>query len=306
MPTESNHLADIMDKHNRVANLQVAFVDIEKYSKRRSLTQIQVIDAFTDCLRNALRATSQQYIDYAQENDVNFQNDVIILPTGDGAAAVFSFEGVHDIHLSFAKALLGEAHKLRQESPCETFDQQGWCNCHSNFNIRIGISEGKGIVYHDVNGNYNVAGRVINMASRVMGLFDSNQIGFTEEAYRQIIDMVTDPYFIEHFAEFPKARVKHGLELDVYQFVDSSCEYLNSDPPSELVLDSRMRSIAERMEELMFGSDSVFLKRLEGADREARIEVMEKMAELMTQLREAFAASPPALDAGRVIDAGEE
>ncbi len=142
----SKHIEEIISKHNRIANLQVVFVDIEKYSKRRTLTQIGVIDRFTENLKESLKEVSKEYIEYIQANNVNFQTDVISLPTGDGAAIVFSFDGLHDIHLFFAKTLLKTIYLANQATACDKFTEQGWCNCHSNLYVRIGMSEGKGII----------------------------------------------------------------------------------------------------------------------------------------------------------------
>src|SRR5579883_3218564 len=189
----SNHLDEILSRQNRTTNLQVVFMDIEKYSQRRTLTQIDVIDAFTVCLRNSLSEISKKYVNYSQENGINFKEDIITLPTGDGAAVVFTFNGLHSIHLDFAKTVLQQVFDHNSRHMCPKFAAQGWCNCHSSFFVRIGISEGKGVLYHDVNSRYNVAGNVINMAARVMGQADRSQIVFTEEAYRQIIDLIDDP-----------------------------------------------------------------------------------------------------------------
>ncbi len=74
---------------------------------------------------------------------------------------------------------------------CEKFNSFGWCNCHNKFNVKIGISEGRGIIYKDFNQNYNLAGSMINMASRLLSEANRNQILLTQEAYKQIIDLVT-------------------------------------------------------------------------------------------------------------------
>lgn len=103
MSGESKHLNAILTRHNRTANLQVVFVDIVKYSKRRTLTQTEVIDQFTACLTRALKALARDHIDYAQANQLNFSTDVIVIPTGDGAAVLFSFDGLHDAHLDLPK-----------------------------------------------------------------------------------------------------------------------------------------------------------------------------------------------------------
>ncbi len=88
------------------------FVDVQSYSKRRSQAQVSVIDAFMECLSGALKTTSRKYIEYAQANDVNFQSDIIVLPSGDGAATAFPFEGLHDIHLVLQLSFLKKSKRI--------------------------------------------------------------------------------------------------------------------------------------------------------------------------------------------------
>lgn len=280
MPRESTHLDKIMDLHNRTANLQVVFVDIEKYSQRRTLTQIGVIDSFTECLRNSLNETSKNFIDYAQSNEINFQNDIIKLPTGDGAAIIFSFDGLHDIHLNFAISLLNAISKHNAKDICEKFEENGWCNCHPNFNVRIGISEGKGIIFKDLDSNYNVAGSVINFAARVMSLSDSNQIIFTEESYRQIIDMVDDPFLYDHFQEYKGIRIKHDLKVNIYQYTDKDKEFINSIPPDDLLMRKKAEEAMVKLSSVMgvpfLGNSDV------GLDKKALVHVLETIADSMS------------------------
>lgn len=40
---KSSFLASIIEKQNRISTLQVAFIDVEKYSKRRTANQILVV-----------------------------------------------------------------------------------------------------------------------------------------------------------------------------------------------------------------------------------------------------------------------
>jgi hypothetical protein len=113
--------------------------------------------------------------------------------------------------------------------------------------LRIGISEGRGVVYKDINGNYNVAGRVINLAARVMGLGDKNQILFTEESYNQIVDMVDDADLSTRFVEYKKVRIKHDLEVKVYQYKGEEEEYINANPPEKISSTSHMAESAEQL-----------------------------------------------------------
>ena len=78
------------------------------------------------------------------------------------------------IAIDFALRLLSVIHSANLEANCQKFSQQEWCNCHSTYLIRIGVDDGKGILYVDVNGQVNVAGRTINNASRVMNLADKS------------------------------------------------------------------------------------------------------------------------------------
>ena len=78
---------------------------------------------------------------------------------------------------------MNAAVSSRGSADCQIFTDNGWCNCHEFFDVRIGIADGKAIVFKDINDNYNVAGNPINIASRVMGLGDRQQIILTDEAY---------------------------------------------------------------------------------------------------------------------------
>lgn len=213
--------------------------------------QADVIDAFMACLRDALQRTSQQYVAYAQDNDLNFQKDVIALPSGDGAAVALPFEGLHNVHLFLAKELLRTVHEHNKKHSCEKFSEQGWCHCHPAFNLCIGISDGKGIIYRDINDAYNVAGTVINMAARVMGLAGPQQILFSEDAYRQFIDMVDDVRVDERFREFRSVPIKHDLSINVFQYVEPEAEYLNSNPVEKL-------DMAEKATKLMKNLSTTF------------------------------------------------
>lgn len=283
--TESTHLHAIMEKHHRTANFQVVFIDIEKYSKRRTLAQIEVIDALTECMKKALSAVSQKYIDYAQTNSLNFSTDIITLATGDGAATIFTFDGLHDIHLCFALKVLENAYKLRAQEKCEKFEAEGWCNCHPYFGLRVGVSEGKGIVFKDTNDQYNVAGGVVNMAARVMGVADRNQIMFTEEAHAQIVDMVDDPHFVDRFREYSDIGLKHNVTVNVYQFVDKSFPFLNTEPPYDLTIKTRAKALLDKLSDLGIRVPPIEKNRSD-QDSVKFIEMFEGMAEAVASLAE--------------------
>ncbi len=215
----SEHLDNIIKKHEGVADLKVVFVDVEKYSKRRTKIQNQVIDKLSSFLKTALLEVSKQYTEYTQNNHLNLNEDSILLPTGDGAGVVFSYDGLEEIHLDYAKALLRMVFQYNSEGACTSFAENGYCNDHAFFNVRIGISSGRGLIYRDVNDRFNVAGDVINMAARVMNLADRNQIVFTDEAHRKIIDLVDKLAPDDQFMRYPQVRLKHDVVMDVYQYL---------------------------------------------------------------------------------------
>jgi len=219
-------------------------MDIVDYSKRKSTIQKKVIENFTKTSQDALQVISQKYIEYAQENNINFASDIIKIPTGDGLAVVFTFEGVQVIHLDFAKVVLEKIHEHNLKNDCERFKEEGWCNCHDNFNLRIGISEGKGIIFKDINGNYNVAGNTVNIAARVMQMGDSNTILLIEDAYDSIIDMTEDTALEEDLNIFKNIKVKHGVKLNIAQYCPK-CDFINSQIPKDIERDIAFKKMLE-------------------------------------------------------------
>jgi hypothetical protein len=168
----------------------------------------------------------------AQNQDINFSRDVIKIPTGDGAAIVFPFEGLEAIHLEFATSFLSSAMMARGDVHCDIFQRQGWCNCHDFFDVRVGIAEGRGIIFKDINGNYNVAGSPINIASRVMGLADEQQIIVSDHAFRNLIDMTEDISLEEKFRLHGKVEIKHGISIEMCQYIGTSEEdFINTNIP---------------------------------------------------------------------------
>lgn len=274
---DSNHLKDIYETKKGAVNLQVVFSDIIDYSKRKSTIQKDVIDNFTKLNQNALEDLSKKYIKYAQENDINIDNDIIKIPTGDGLAVIFSFEGIQSIHLDFARMLLEKVYEHNINNDCGRFKDQGWCNCHDNFNLRIGLSEGKGIIYKDLNGNYNVAGNVINIASRVMSLGDYNSIILTEEAYKNIIDMTSDTTLEDDFEFYEEIKIKHGMKLNIYQY-RPKCDYINNKTPKKISEQLAMKAFRKEFSSILPIPPEI-------ENDEEKIKMMNKMADGMKMMQ---------------------
>jgi class 3 adenylate cyclase len=234
MARTSVYLDAMLATKNPTCNMQVVFVDIVSYSQRQPHAQVSVIRAFMDSLREALKATAQQYIDDTSKKNLLLMNDLAVLPAGDGAAIGFPFEGFHDIHLSFACHLFRIVDRINRDSHCESFREHNWCNCHDAFLLRCGISEGKMILYKDLNDNYNIAGEAINMASRVMGLAGPGQVFFTQDGYKELEDWV--PGVDQKFRKYTDVVIKHNLRINVYQYTAKGQKGLDVSAKADLGL----------------------------------------------------------------------
>jgi hypothetical protein len=218
----------------------VVFLDVIKYSLRKSIMQERIIKAFNAVLQQACNEVSKDYATDAQNLNVNFKNDIIRIPTGDGAAIIFPFQGLQTIHLNFAVHLLRFTVANRHDE-CQVFAENGWCNCHDFLDVRIGISEGKAIVFKDINGNYNVAGNPVNLASRVMGLADRQQIMLTDDAYKNMIDMTENTTLESKFKSHGIMPVKHDIPIGIYQYIGGSDEnFVNREMPISVAVHARL------------------------------------------------------------------
>lgn len=236
MSTRSERLEYILENNNQITSLQVVFVDIVKYSARPPASQRDVIARFMACLKAALKdpGSLSDELGALVHRTPDFDAAIIKLPTGDGAAIAFPFDAVADLHLLFAKRLLEEVYKSNQQTSCLTFETEQWCDCHPNFDLRVGVSAGgESIIYRDVNENYNVAGSVINLAARVMDLADGGQIIFTDKAHEKLTGL--KPALKPHFRELERLRVKSDF-IQAYQYVGGNEPYINRRPPTEVYL----------------------------------------------------------------------
>lgn len=202
------YLESIVEKQQGITHLYVTFCDVESYSRRATRTQASVVAALTMLLRETVGGLTAAREPLEAATKVEFLSDVIVIPTGDGAAIVFPFLGIPDIHLTFARMLVDAASARVMRAECEDFLKQGWCNCHDCFNLRIGLSEGIGIIYKDVNGRFNAAGRVINLASRVMNTAGRNEIVVTDEGYRELKELLPVGSQISQFSQPIEVVVK--------------------------------------------------------------------------------------------------
>jgi class 3 adenylate cyclase len=271
MPTGLS-IEEIYKSRGAFANFMVVFVDVKSYSGRTARTQQEIVGELTKCLERALNKTTTQFKSYQRlHREIDFKKGIVKIPTGDGAAIAFSYIGHPYIHLVFALSLLEEIQKSNSKAK----------SSENRFNVRIGIADDKGIIYKDINGNYNLAGRSINMASRVMDIADENQIMLTHLAYNNLIE--NEKQFEGKFTPHGKIKIKNVPEPEtVWQYFDEENPYLNkpsskgrsSMSPTQSDLENAMLSIQRSLEQITDKLDNRFTflsgtKRIYGAVVEA-------------------------------------
>jgi hypothetical protein len=146
------------------------------------------------------------------------------------------------------------------------------CNCHDFFDVRIGISDGKGIIFNDINNNYNIAGNPINLASRVMGMGDRQQILLTEEAYRNMIDMTENTDLESKFVAHGAVDVKHNITLGIHQYIGQDDKFLNAALPLQINIQKQMKTLKEH---------PVFSKIMMPRDQDEILQQTERMGEAL-------------------------
>ena len=290
LAAESNHLQNQLTTKFGAIDAQVVFLDIVSYSKRRTSVQRQVIDQFQKDMGASIIEIGRKYLDYVQNNNLNLSKDVVKIPTGDGAAFVFSFAGLQSAPLDFAVNLLSDIYERLEKGPCERFSEQGWCNCHSHYNVRVGINEGKCILYTDLNGLVNVAGSTMNDAARIMNLSDANQILMSELYHTNIIDMSSDISIEDRIKSLGEVKVKHGRKLNVFQYIGANETFINRDAPLGISLNNEMNKSMVRM-----GIPPSFMNE-SAKDPKQMLELVKMMGAVMDQFSPILdQASQPAL-----------
>ncbi|QJB68849.1 adenylate/guanylate cyclase domain-containing protein [Parasphingorhabdus halotolerans] len=273
---KSKHLDDILTRKHGAVDAQIVFIDIVDYSKRKSTIQKKIIEQLQIDISECLNRVGQSNIEYIQNNNLNFSTDVIRIPTGDGAAICFTFSGLQMVGLNFATNLLKNIYENIESNPCEKFEDAGWCNCHTHYNLRIGINEGKCILYNDINGLVNVAGGCINDAARIMSYADPKQILVTDQAFNNLIDMTTDNQLEEKFRDIGSITVKHKRKIPVSQYIGENEDYIASNIPIDIQLSSQNDKMMEMVKfPFTTGTD---------IEKEELLGLMTNMSGIMEQL----------------------
>jgi class 3 adenylate cyclase len=176
-------------------NVKYVYLDIEKYSRVRSVeAQVEIIKILNEIVLESIQIVLKK------------DEDTIYLPTGDGICiALLNPNLPYDTHLLVSLTILQKIDEHNQKADNEM----------RRFAVRIGINENVDNIVKDINGKTNVTGAGINMAQRIMGLADGNQILIAQSVYE------TFKYREKYMKSFKhyQAIVKHGIRLNVYQLI---------------------------------------------------------------------------------------
>ncbi len=183
----------MLARGNRTFICSVVFIDIVEYSRKAVAEQIRLKEQLNMLLAEALKDVAA--------------NDRIILDTGDGAA--ISFVGDPEDAL-FVCIALRDAVAI--PPPGAEFPLQ----------VRIGINLGPVKVVQDLNGQPNIIGDGINVAQRVMGFSQPNQI-LVARSYYEVVSCLSDAY-AKLFRYVGSRTDKHVREHEVYEVGDSTLE----------------------------------------------------------------------------------
>jgi len=173
------------ERGNKTIMSSVLFLDIVEYSKKSVAGQISLKDRFNSYLSAAIR-------------DVPV-SDRIILDTGDGAAVNF----LGDVEDAL-KAALSLRESISNEDP----------NVDPPLQVRVGINLGPVRLVRDINGQPNIVGDGINVAQRVMGFADVNQI-LVSRSYHDAVSRLS-PQYAGLFHSQGSRTDKHVREHEVY------------------------------------------------------------------------------------------
>jgi class 3 adenylate cyclase len=193
----------------RTVDAKHIFIDIVNYTYQRS------VEAQTDLISylNAIVSESVKHLNIAED-------DVIFIPTGDGMCiSLINVLTPFDIHIVLALEILSRIEKHNSDQKDKM----------RQFHIRIGINENIDNLIIDINGRRNISGAGINFAARIEGLCDESQICVGESVYDKLAQREKYMGFFNSYS----AAVKHGVPLKIYQYVDKTKSFLNSDIPSK-------------------------------------------------------------------------
>jgi Adenylate and Guanylate cyclase catalytic domain len=191
----------------RLEIAHVLFIDIVEYSKLLTDEQSEALQELNQIVRNTEAA-----------REAEAAGQLIILPTGDGMALVFtgSVEGPAECALEVSQAL----------------------HAQPSLPVRMGIHSGPVQYIRDANARENISGVGINIARRVMDCGDAGHILVSK---RFADDLAQHRRWQRYLHELGDVEVKHGV---VVSLVNLYAETIGNPAPPSCVAGVRVRRTA--------------------------------------------------------------
>lgn len=187
--------------------VQYIFLDVVRFTQGRSIeAQVHIVHQLNRLVSDALAKYNIE------------QHGRILLPTGDGMAIAILKAEPFDLALKIAQSIIEDLSAYNQEMP----------DAKRRFEVRIGVNQNIDNIITDINGNFNVAGRGINMAQRIMSNVDGGQIAIGEPVF----DILCEREAYENAFRPLPGQDKHGSRFRVYQVVREGINGLNTELPS--------------------------------------------------------------------------
>lgn len=204
---------------NEVTQIKYVYLDVVKFTVGRSVeAQTDIISALNEIVKGAV----------AKELP---NSSVIYVPIGDGICIALLADALHyDSHIRLALEILRRIYVYNQGAAKMR-----------QFQVRIGINQNDDNVTIDINENRNVVGAGVNYAQRIMSFADGNQILVSRSVYDSLTHREK---YMRSFRPY-KARVKHNVPLELFQYVGPGIAALNREVPSEFAVhEQRLSKVA--------------------------------------------------------------
>jgi len=191
----------------KTVDAKYVYLDVVGYSRGRTVeAQTDITSSLNQIVKQAVGSLSVS------------PEDIIYIPTGDGICiGLLNISEPYDVHVELGLAILKMVHDQgnAQADPMRKFV------------VRVAVNENVDNLIVDVNDRRNVAGAGINLAQRILALGDGGSLLAGQGVYDRLAQREK---YHKRFREH-SAIVKHQVSIKVYQVVDTSVTYLNSDVP---------------------------------------------------------------------------
>jgi len=163
-----------------------------------NISMIKTVNEIHDCVNSILE--KKHYWGEDANSEDSDKNDLLLLPTGDGYGIVLGKNHNEIYILEIAKLL------------CEDLTKR-------NISFRMGIAKGNSVVTFDMNGNVNIFGYGIVLATRVCSVAKDGQILIHSTLAESILQGTQITAFHKIETEF---IVKHKMKFHCYNYYEKN------------------------------------------------------------------------------------